>query len=134
MDFPHADLGSASATELLQRLEAGTVTTSRLAEEYLARIEAIDKAGPTLRSVIELNPDASAIAAELDAERANGRLRGPLHGLPVLVKDNIDTGDRMLTTAGSLAMMAAPASVDAAVVARLRQAGALILGKTNLSE
>ncbi len=106
----------------------------RLAEMHLERIDAIDRVGPSLRSVIEINPDWEEIADRLDGERRDGRERGPLHGLPVLVKDNIDTGDRMLTTAGSLALSAAPAPADAPLVARLRTAGMLLLGKTNLSE
>jgi amidase len=101
---------------------------------HLERIEAIDRGGPTLRSLLEVNPEWEAIAARLDEERRSGRLRSRLHGMPVLVKDNIDTGDRMLTTAGSLALTEAPAARDAPLVARLRRAGMLILGKTNLSE
>src|ERR1700687_3066612 len=101
---------------------------------HLERIDALDRIGPSLRSVIEINPDWEAIADRLDRERREGRERGPLHGLPVMVKDNIDTGDRMLTTAGSLALSAAPAPADAPLVARLRAAGMLLLGKTNLSE
>lgn len=119
----------------LAAAQAGARTTSRaLVEAYLSRIARVDAAGPRLASVIELNPDALAIAAERDRERAAGRVRGPLHGLPVLVKDNIASGDRMLTTAGSPALAAAPAAADAVLVARLREAGAVLLGKTNLSE
>jgi amidase len=102
---------------------------------YRARIRALDQAGPKLNSVIELNPEALAIAQALDAERKAGKVRGPLHGIPVLLKDNLDTADRMKTTAGSLALVDAPAPrSDAFVVQRLREAGAVILGKTNLSE
>jgi amidase len=101
---------------------------------HLERLEAIDRAGPRLRSVLEVNPDWEEIAGRLDRERREGAALGPLHGIPVLVKDNIDTGDRMLTTAGSLALTAAPAPADAPLVARLRAAGMLLLGKTNLSE
>ncbi len=101
---------------------------------HLERMAAIDQVGPSLRSVIELNPDWEEIADRLDHERREGRVRGPLHGVPVLVKDNIDTGDRMLTTAGSLALTGAPAPIDAPLVARLRATGMLLLGKTNLSE
>ena len=100
----------------------------------LERIAALDRTGPTLRAVIELNPDAGAIADRLDAERRAGRVRGPLHGIPVLIKDNIDTADSMSTTAGSLALEGSIAARDAFVVTRLRDAGAVILGKTNLSE
>jgi amidase len=110
------------------------VPSVELVRSYLARIEAIDRSGPRLRAVIETNPDALAIAAKLDEERRGGRIRGPLHGIPILVKDNIDTGDRMQTTAGSLALAGPPAPRDAHVVARLRAAGAVVLGKTNLSE
>ncbi len=126
-----ADLTAAEAQRLMA---AGQLSARDLAQACLARIDEVDRNGPRVNSVIELNPDALAIAAERDAERANGRVRGPLHGLPVLLKDNIDTGDRMLTTAGSLALTGAPAPRDAAIVARLRDAGAVILAKTNLSE
>ncbi|HEY0776472.1 MAG TPA: amidase [Gemmatirosa sp.] len=122
----------------LQRAMAGGRTTARaLAAAYLARIEAIDRPGggrPGMAAVIEVNPDALAEAARLDAERAAGRVRGPLHGIPVLLKDNVDTGDRMQTTAGSLALAGRPAPRDATLAARLRAAGAVLLGKTNLSE
>ncbi|MFN9309173.1 amidase [Gemmatimonas sp.] len=124
----------ATAAGLLARMQAGTLTSSTLTAAYLARIAAIDAAGPRLRSVIEVNPDAMAMARERDAERRAGRVRGPLHGLPVLVKDNLDTADRMQTTAGSLALVGTPAPRDATVVAKLREAGAVLLGKTNLSE
>jgi len=105
-----------------------------LTQAYLARIDAVDKHGPRLNSVIELNPDALDIARALDAERAAGKMRGPLHGIPILIKDNIDTADRMHTTAGSLALSENIAARDAGLVVRLRSAGAIILGKTNLSE
>lgn len=134
MTFPHQELPSASIAELRARLDSGEVTAQRLAEMHLERIEAIDREGPTLHAILEVNPDWEAIAGRLDAELGSGRSRGPLHGIPVLLKDNLDTGDRMLTTAGSLALTAAPAPADAALVAQLREAGALILGKTNLSE
>src|SRR5262245_7280815 len=105
-----------------------------LAQAYLARIDAIDKRGAAINSVIELNPDALSIAASLDAERSAGKVRGPLHGIPILIKDNIDTADRMHTTAGSLALGDNIAGRDAGVVKRLRAAGVVILGKTHLSE
>lgn len=124
----------ASVAELQAKMRAGTLSSRTLTAAYLARIAAIDASGPTLRSVIERNPDALSIAAERDAERKAGKVRGPLHGIPVLLKDNIDTGDRMQTTAGSLALVGAPAPRDAFVAERLRAAGAVILGKTNLSE
>jgi amidase len=131
---PHPHLADASLADLRDHLDSGELSIRRLAEMHLERIRAVDQAGPTLRSVIELNPDWEEIAKRLDAERRVGRVRGPLHGIPVLVKDNIDTGDRMLTTAGSLALTGAPALEDAPLVARLRAAGMLVLGKTNLSE
>jgi amidase len=115
-------------------MAAGRYTSRRLVELYTQRIDAIDRRGPALRSVIELNPDARAIADALDMERRAGRVRGPLHGIPVLIKDNIDTHDRMMTTAGSLALEGSIADRDAFVAERLRAAGAVILGKTNLSE
>ena len=124
----------AGVREQQEAMRAGKLTAQALAARYLARIKAIDRAGPRINSVIETNPDALRIAAELDRERAAGKLRGPLHGIPVLLKDNIATGDRMSTSAGSLALDGVRASKDAHVAARLRAAGAVILGKTNLSE
>jgi len=115
-------------------MQAGRFSAVSLIRNYLARTEEIDKSGPRLHSVIEINPEAVAIARERDRERKGGRIRGPLHGVPVLIKDNIDTHDRMKTTAGSLALAESVAAKDAFVVRRLRQAGAVILGKTNLSE
>src|SRR5205807_10255301 len=133
-EAPHPELAEASVADLKGRLTSGDLSVRRLAELHLERIEAIDSRGPNLHSVIELNPDWEAIAAGLDDERRAGRERGPLHGIPVLLKDNIDTGDRLLTTAGSLALAGAPAMGDAGLAAAIRQAGLLILGKTNLSE
>jgi amidase len=127
-------LEEATVAQLQDAMAAGRYTSRRLVELYTERISAIDRSGPTLRSVIELNPDALAIADGLDAERKSGRVRGPLHGIPVLVKDNVDTADRMMTTAGSLALEGPPALRDAFIIAKLRAAGAVILGKTNLSE
>ena len=124
-----------SAISVLQhQMSTGELSAQVLAQHYLDRIEALDRSGPGLNSVIEINPDALAIAAQLDAERKANRLRGPLHGISVLIKDNIDTADAMLTTAGSLALMDSRADDDAYVVKQLRRAGAVILGKTNLSE
>lgn len=120
--------------ELQAGLSRGEYTARSLVEQYLARIESMDHRGPALHHVIETNPDALAIADALDAERRSGRPRGPLHGIPVLVKDNIDTADRMTTTAGSLALEGSRPARDAFVAERLRAAGAVILGKTNLSE
>jgi amidase len=123
-----------SIEALRARMDAGRLTARTLASAYLARIEAIDRKGPRLSSVIEINPDVLAIAAERDRERRSGKVRGPLHGIPVLLKDNIATHDRMSTSAGSLALAGVPAPRDAFLVSRLREAGAVILGKTNLSE
>jgi amidase len=128
------DLDEATILQLQDGMTSGRYTARRLVELYTARIEAVDRSGPTLRSVIELNPDALSIADALDSERRTRGVRGPLHGIPVLIKDNIDTGDRMMTTAGSLALQGSTAARDAFVSARLRAAGAVILGKTNLSE
>lgn len=123
-----------TAVECQRWMTSGKQTARRIAEKYLQRIEEVDRRGPALNSVIETNPDAYAIADALDRERKAGRVRGPLHGVPVLIKDNIDTADRMLTTAGSLALVGAKPRQDAFVVERLREAGAVIIGKTNLSE
>ena len=119
---------------LQEGMRSGRWTARKLCELYLDRIDKLDRSGPTLRSVIEVNPDALAIADALDAERRAGNVRGALHGIPVVIKDNIDTADRMQTTAGSLALVGAKPPRDAFVAGRLRAAGAVILGKTNLSE
>ena len=124
----------ATVAQLQAGMAAGRCTARSLTQAYLRRIEALDRRGPTLRSVLELNPDALAIADALDRERKAGRVRGPLHGIPVLIKDNIDTADRMTTTAGALALQGSVAPRDAFIVERLRGSGAIILGKTNLSE
>jgi amidase len=131
---PAFELDDLSLAQLGAGLRSGQFTARRLTELYLERIDAIDRNGPALNAVIEVNPDALALAARSDAERADGRDRGPLHGIPILIKDNIATADRMETTAGSLALVGAKALADAPVVARLRHAGAILLGKTNLSE
>ena len=128
------DLEEATVATLQQRMQSGQETSRSLVDKYLARIEAVDRSGPALHSVIELNPDARTIADRLDGERKSGRTRGPLHGIPVLLKDNIATADRMMTTAGSLALAGVTPPKDAFIVSRLREAGAVILGKTNLSE
>ena len=131
---PPSALEGLDAAALQARMAAGRLSALGLARYCLRRIAAIDHAGPQLRSVIEINPDALVQARALDAERQAGRVRGPLHGLAVLIKDNIATADRMATTAGSLALAGLHAHRDAHIVTRLRAAGAVILGKTNLSE
>jgi amidase len=131
---PANELEEATVQQLQQWMQSGRSTSRRLVDLYLERIDKIDRGGPSLRSVIEINPDARAIADSLDAERKSTGSRGPLHGIPVLIKDNIDTADKMMTTAGSLALEGSIAARDAFVVERLRKAGVVILGKTNLSE
>lgn len=128
------ELDEKSITDLQTALQSGKHTSRSLVEKYLDRIRDIDKDGPRLNSVIEINPDAESIATALDRERKDKGTRGPLHGIPILIKDNIDTADRMMTTAGSLALLGSKPSQDAFVAKRLREAGAVILGKTNLSE
>ena len=128
------DVAEATITQLQQSMTAGERTARSLAQEYLDRIERVDRAGPAVNSVLALNPEALDIAEALDRERQARGPRGPLHGIPILLKDNIDTGDGMATTAGSLALAGSRAAGDAAVAARLRAAGCVLLGKTNLSE
>jgi amidase len=128
------ELDEVTIAELQERMQKSQSSAVQIAEAYLKRIAELDRKGPALRSVIETNPDALDDARQLDAERKSGKVRGPLHGIPVLLKDNIDTAGKMMTTAGSLALEGTPASSDAFVAARLREAGAVILGKTNLSE
>jgi amidase len=130
----NAAILDAGAQEQQAQMRSGKLTSKALVQQYLARIAAIDKAGPRINAVIELNPDAIRIAEDMDRERRAGKLRGPLHGIPVLIKDNIATLDAMSTTAGSLALAGVRASKDAFVAQKLREAGAVILGKTNLSE
>ncbi len=127
-------LEEATIVELQAALRGGSETAVALTRRYLDRIEAIDRHGPKLNAIIELNPDALASAHALDSERKARGPRGPLHGIPVLLKDNIDTHDQMMTTAGSLALLGSIAPQDATVARKLREAGAVILGKTNLSE
>jgi amidase len=130
--FINPELEEITVVELQAKMRSGELTAKSLAEKYLARIKEID---PKINSVIELNPDALKIAEELDKERRKGKIRSPLHGIPVLIKDNIETADKMKTTAGSLALIDAPTpEKDAFIVRQLRKAGAVILGKTNLSE
>jgi len=128
------ELNEVTIDWLQEKMQAGQYTSRSITELYLRRIDAIDKKGAALNAVIELNPDALAIADQMDVERKAGKLRGPLHGIPILIKDNIDTADKMMTTAGSLALEGNKAAKDAFVVKQLRTAGAVILGKTNLSE
>ena len=131
---PAFELDELTITELQQALQAGKYNSRQLVEKYSDRISDIDKKGPALYSVIEMNPDAEQIAAALDRERKERGPRGPLHGIPILIKDNIDTNDRMMTTAGSLALEGSKPARDAFIVQKLRAAGVVILGKTNLSE
>lgn len=128
------ELEEITIADLQEGMKAGKWTARSIAEKYLSRIEKMDKQGPAVNSIIELNPDALGIAEALDKERKAKGARGPLHGIPVLIKDNIDTADRMTTTAGSLALSGSIPLKDSFVAQRLRAAGAVILGKTNLSE
>ena len=128
------ELEEMTIAQLQEGMKTGRFTARSLVEKYLARSEALDKRGPAINSIIELNPDALMIAASLDRERKAKGARGALHGIPILIKDNIDTADRMHTTAGSLALVGAKPLKDSFVAQKLREAGAVILGKTNLSE
>jgi amidase len=131
---PAVEIEEATLAELQAAMQSGKESALSLVHKYLARIEALDRNGPRLNSILEINPEAEAIAMKLDAERRAGRVRSALHGIPILLKDNIDTRDRMQTTAGSLALAGAPAPRDATVARKLRDAGAVLLGKTTLSE
>jgi amidase len=128
------ELDELTISDLQDGMKSGKFTAHSLVEKYSARIDEIDKHGPAINSVLELNPDALSIADQLDQERKAKGPRGPLHGVPILIKDNIDTADRMMTTAGSLALVGSKPAKDSFVAERLRAAGAVILGKTNLSE
>jgi amidase len=128
------DLSERTIADLQAYLQSGQGSSRRLCQLYLDRIAALNAKGPAINAIIELNPDALSIADALDKERKAGKLRGPLHGIPVLLKDNIDTGDKMQTTAGALALGGHRAAQDSFVARQLRAAGAIILGKTNLSE
>ena len=132
--IPSFELDEVTVSELQASMESGERTARSITELYLGRIEALDGQGPELRSIIELNPDALQIADELDAERAAGNVRGPLHGIPVAIKDNLDTHDGMTTTAGSLALEGSIPPRDSFLAAKLREAGAIILAKANMSE
>ena len=133
-DLRPFELDEITIIDLQDGMKSGKFTARSLVEKYSARVAEIDKQGPAINSVIELNPDALAIAETLDQERKTKGARGPLHGVPVLIKDNIDTADRMMTTAGSLALVGSKPPRDSFVAQKLRAAGAVILGKTNLSE
>ncbi len=128
------NLNEKTVAQLQAMMASGQLSSAALTQYYIDRILALDQNGPGVNAVIELNPDAISIAKALDLERGRGKVRGPMHGIPVLLKDNIDTGDRMQTTAGSFALFGQPAPRDSTVAANLRAAGAVILGKTNLSE
>ncbi len=128
------DLEEITVMMLQQKMQSGAETSVSITKAYLKRIEVVDRNGPALNSIIELNPEAIEIAENLDRERKQGKIRGPLHGIPILVKDNINTGDRMLTTAGSLALIGNHAKQDAFLIQQLRKAGVVLMGKTNLSE
>ena len=130
-DFP---INEITIFELQKKMKEGEYSSRKITELYLNRIKTIDQSGPLLNSVIEINPDALDIADKMDQERKAGKLRGPLHGIPILIKDNINTGDQMMTTAGSLALKGNVVTKDAFIIQKLRDAGAVLLGKSNLSE
>jgi amidase len=133
-DLKPFELDEITISDLQDGMKSGRFTARSLVEMYSARIDSIDKHGPAVNSILELNPDALSIADALDEERKAHGARGPMHGIPVLIKDNIDTADKMMTTAGSLALVGSKPAQDSAVAKKLRSAGAVILGKTNLSE
>ena len=124
----------ATIAQLQAEMVSGKLSSVKLTKEYIARIQALDQSGPNVNAVIELNPDALAMAKHADDLRKHGQVLGPLHGIPVLLKDNIGSGDQMQTSAGSFALVGTPAQEDSTVAANLRAGGAVILGKTNLSE
>ncbi len=128
------NLDELTIADLQNKMKSGELTSRAITEHYLKKIDEFDKNGPSINSVIELNPDALTIADQLDKERSDNKIRGPLHGIPILIKDNIDSGDKMLTTAGSLALEGNHAPKDAFIISKLRESGAVLLGKTNLSE
>lgn len=133
-NYADFELNEVTIHQLQEKMHSGELTSEQITRKYLDRIEQIDNKGPELHAVIEINPDALTMARQMDEERKSGKVRGPLHGIAVLIKDNIDTGDHMQTTAGSLALVGSPAPDDAFIVRKLRDAGAVLLGKTNLSE
>ncbi len=134
VNYADFEINELTISQLQEQMSSGKMTSEGITRKYLDRIELVNNNGPELRAVIEINPEAIAIAQKLDVERMVGKLRGSLHGIPVLIKDNIDTGDQMQTTAGSLALVGNPAPDDAGIIQKLREAGAVLLGKTNLSE
>jgi len=133
-DYNDFTLNETTIDSLQAKMKSGELTSRSITEMYLKRIDSIDKKGPAINAVIELNPDALTIADAMDSERKAGKLRGPLHGIPVLIKDNISTADKMMTTAGALALVGHKAAKDSFIIQQLRAAGAVLLGKTNLSE
>ena len=133
-NYPVFEFDEITVTDLQSMMQNGTMTSVKIVDLYLKRIQEIDENGPELNSVLQLNPDAVSIAENLDKERANGKIRGALHGIPVLLKGNIDTADKMFTNAGATALANSVARKDAFLAGKLRDAGAVILGKTNLSE
>src|SRR5579859_3916865 len=128
------NLDESTIADLQNKMKTGELTSKAITTYYLKKIDQLDKNGPAINAVIEVNPDALAIAEQLDKERSENKIRGPLHGIPILVKDNIDTADKMLTTAGSIALDGNHAAKDAFIISKLRESGAVLLGKTNLSE
>src|SRR5258708_2676106 len=127
------DLFELTVADARARMEKGALTSQALTQRYLSRIDAMDKQGPTVNAVIEVNPDALAIADQMDSERKSGKVRGPLHGIPVLIKDNIDTADKMRTTAGSLALASSTPPRNAFIIERLTAAAMRRVGQTNMS-
>ncbi|HLF36241.1 MAG TPA: amidase [Cyclobacteriaceae bacterium] len=134
VDYNTFELNEITAGQLQQKMQDKDLSSEEVVQMYLDRIGQVDLKGPELRSVIEINPDALEIAKQLDRERTKGKIRGPLHGIPVMIKDNIDTADKMMTTAGSMALSGFHAPADAFIVRKLREAGAVLIAKTNLSE
>jgi amidase len=134
VNYTDFELNELTIAKLQEKMSSGALSSAEITQKYLDRIEQINKNGPELRAVIEVNPEALDIARQMDEERKSGKVRGLLHGIPILIKDNIDTGDQMQTTAGSIALLGSPAPDDAIIVRKLRETGAVLLGKTNLSE
>ena len=128
-DVPSSEFDEITIADLQDGMKSGGYTARSIAEHYLERIDAVDKQGPALKSIIEVNPDALQIADELDKERKENGIRGPMHGIPVVIKDNIDTADKMMTTAGSLALVGSKPPSDSFVVQQLRKSGAVILAR-----